>query len=365
LSDAGRVRALSRVGTTLHKWHVDRLIDIGGMAAVYAATHRNGNRVAIKVLHKEFAEHQDVKERFLREGYVANKVGHPGAVSVLDDDVADDGAAFLVMELLEGESLDGRLRRTKTLSPIEVLFVADQLLDVLAAAHEQGIVHRDIKPANVFITKTGQIKLLDFGLARVRDSGALHAATRDGVIMGTAAFMPPEQARGKTKEVDPRSDQWALGALMFTSLTGTFVHPGKSPMERLIAASKEPVRSIATALPDLQKPIVALIDRALAFDKADRFPDAKSMRAAVDAATVQLRKPATLPAKYDAPVIVELDSAELQESFSMAVSLLEESINSIPVELDAEVPSSHHVEDVGELPSVAVSMFEPEPSPKK
>jgi len=337
------------------------------MASVYAATHRNGNRVAIKVLHPEFSEHQDVRERFLREGYVANKVGHPGAVSVLDDDLTEDGQPFLVMELLEGESLDARIRRTKTLTTIEALFAADQLLDVLAAAHEQGIVHRDIKPANVFITKQGQVKLLDFGLARVRDSTSLIAAgTRDGVIMGTAAFMPPEQARGKTKEVDPRSDQWAVGALMFTALSGMFVHPGRSPMERLMAASKMPVRSIETAMPDLHKAVAMVIDRALAFEKDDRYPNARAMRAAVQAAMVAVTKPVPLTgvgAKYETPVIIELDSAELQESVSMAVSLLEASIASIPVEIDGD-SSAHHIEDVGELPSVAVSMYEPEPDPK-
>src|SRR5215203_5589547 len=114
-----RAMALKRVGETLNqKWTIDRLIDIGGMAAVYQATHRNGKRVAIKMLHPFIATHADVRERFLREGYVANQVDHPGAVSILDDDVTSDGAPFLVMELLEGESLDSWMARSNEVIPL-------------------------------------------------------------------------------------------------------------------------------------------------------------------------------------------------------------------------------------------------------
>src|SRR5256885_9217446 len=132
-----RSMAEKRVGQTLnHKWTIDRLIDIGGMAAVYAATHRNGKKVAIKMLHPFIAAHEDVRERFLREGYVANQVEHVGAVSVLDDDITADGAPFLVMELLDGESLDQWMQRAGGTLPIaDVLAVADQVLDVLAAFH--------------------------------------------------------------------------------------------------------------------------------------------------------------------------------------------------------------------------------------
>ncbi|HEX6766521.1 MAG TPA: serine/threonine-protein kinase, partial [Polyangiaceae bacterium] len=140
-------RAHARVGFVLRqKWRLDAVIGIGGMASVYAATHRNGSRVAIKMLHPEVAIDQEVTSRFLREGYVANAVGHPGTVRVLDDDVAEDGAPFLVMELLEGETLDSSLAHGKLMSLREAIVVADQVLDVLAAAHAKDIVHRDIKP---------------------------------------------------------------------------------------------------------------------------------------------------------------------------------------------------------------------------
>src|SRR5262245_41452250 len=163
-----RAAALTRVGETLHqKWRIDRLIEIGGMAAVYQATHRNGKKVAIKMLHPSLAAHADVRERFLREGYVANQVEHPGAVSILDDDITPEGLPFLVMELLEGESLDAWMSRVGEILPVgDVLAVADQVLDVLAAFHARNVIHRDIKPGNLFVTRAGIVKVLDFGLAR-------------------------------------------------------------------------------------------------------------------------------------------------------------------------------------------------------
>ena len=160
---------------------------MGGMASVYVATHRNGNRVAIKVLHPAFAEQPEAKSRFLEEGYVANKVGHVNAVTVLDDDEMDDGTPFLVMELLDGESLEERLKKRNVLAPTAVLYIADKVLDVLASAHDKGIVHRDIKPANIFMTRDGGVKVLDFGLARsVKGGRAKGNLTRTGMIVRSA-----------------------------------------------------------------------------------------------------------------------------------------------------------------------------------
>ena len=132
------------------------MLGVGGMAAVYAATHRNGNRVAVKMLHAEISADPDIRQRFLREGYVANKVGHPGAVNVSDDDIAEDGACFLVMALLEGETVEARReRKGGTLGTVDTLSIMEQVLDVLAAAHAEGIIHRDLKPENLFVTRDG------------------------------------------------------------------------------------------------------------------------------------------------------------------------------------------------------------------
>ncbi len=341
--DPSRKTALARVGSTLvGKWHVDRLLDVGGMAAVFVATHRNGKRVAIKLLHAEFAQNEDVRARFLREGYVANKVGHPGAVEVLDDDTLDDGGVFLVMELLEGESLDARLRRAGVLTPVECFFLADRLLDVLAAAHQKQIVHRDIKPANVFITQTGEIKLLDFGLARVREA-TVDAKTRDGIVLGTAAYMPPEQARAKTDLVDARSDLWAVGALMFTALSNHYVHDAPTAIDRMVATMKRPARSVTTVVPTLPPAAVQVIDTALRFEKDQRYPNAKAMQletrrvfaelARAQAPMVQMTAAATQA------VVIErapAESSPIARSIAVALDGLDASLESLAIEVAIE-----------------------------
>jgi len=274
------LRAQARVGSTLRgKWHLDTLIGLGGSAAVYAATHRNGSRAAVKVLHPELALVPWVRHRFLREGYVANAVGHPAVVKVLDDDIAEDGAPYLVTELLEGEVLEERrLRLGGRIPQGDVLSIADELLDVLAAAHAQGVVHRDIKPENVFVTRSGRIKVLDFGIARLRDAPADANRTQAGLTMGTPAYMAPEQALGRWDEVDGLSDIWAVGATMFQLLAGRDVHAGATVNEQLLSAMTKPAPALSSAASDVSPEVANLVDRALAFDKGDRWPDARAMQ---------------------------------------------------------------------------------------
>jgi eukaryotic-like serine/threonine-protein kinase len=283
-------RALAMVGQTLRdKWHLDALIGVGGMASVFAATHRNGRRGAVKLLHTELSFDRVVRNRFLREGYVANKVAHPGTVEVLDDDVADNGAVFLVMELLDGENAERRwTRNDRRLDPREVLAIADQVLDVLDVAHSREIVHRDIKPENIFIRRDGIVKLLDFGIARVKELSTATSATRFGTMLGTPAYMSPEQALGHNDEVGPVSDLWALGATMHTLLTGKHVHGGKTVNEQLVAAATAPAAPIRSVDSDVPEPVAEVIDKALAFAKQDRWSDAQSMRQAGQDAYRQL-----------------------------------------------------------------------------
>ncbi|MFT3772695.1 MAG: protein kinase [Minicystis sp.] len=224
--------------------------------------------------------------RFLREGYVANAVGHPGVVQVLDDDVTDDGLVFLVMELLDGETLDVRARRLGgRLSVAEALALTDRVLAVLEAAHAKSIVHRDLKPENVFLCRDGVVKLLDFGLARIRAGTAPpRSGTQHGWMMGTPGFMPPEQVRGQWDKVDARSDLWAVGAMLHVLLAGRRVHEVIGRHMDVFAAATTPAPSVAEAAPDLPAAVVALVDRALALDPAARFQSASAMRAALAAA---------------------------------------------------------------------------------
>jgi serine/threonine-protein kinase len=281
------LRARSRVGSTLlrGKWHLDALLGIGGMAAVYAATHRNGRRAAIKVLHLEASLDSQCRGRFLREGRLANAVGHDGAVKVLDDDDGEHGPVFLVLELLEGESLAERCKRLGGRLPErEVLWVADQLLDVLVAAHSRGIVHRDIKPGNLLLTCSGSVKVLDFGIARWRQLSTLSTATSLGGAMGTPAFMAPEQARGLWEEVDARSDLFAVGATMFTLLSGRYVHDGRTQNEEMLSAMTVRAPLLSSVVPGVADKVASVIDDALAFHKSERWPDARSMQEAVRSA---------------------------------------------------------------------------------
>jgi tRNA A-37 threonylcarbamoyl transferase component Bud32 len=281
-------QAQRRVGTVLRgKYHLDRVLGIGGMAVVYAATHRNTKRFAVKMLHPELSIHEDVRTRFLREGYVANSVQHPGAVAVLDDDIAEDGAAFLVMELLDGAATDQLWeKRDKRLSVRVVLAVGDQLLDVLAAAHARTIVHRDIKPANIFLTRDGTLKVLDFGIARLRDATS-ERLTRTGMMMGTPAFMAPEQALGQSSHIDGLTDVWAVGATMFSLLSGSLVHVGDNTQMLVVQAATQQARSLARVVGNVPAPVVAVIDRALAYDRAQRWPGAAAMRDAIARASLE------------------------------------------------------------------------------
>jgi hypothetical protein len=285
-----------RLATILNKkWHLDALIGIGGMAAVYEATHRTGARAAIKILHPELAALGEFRTRFQREAYIANKIDHPGTVKVMDDDIDEQGFPYIVMELLRGETVEELARDTGgVLPPPDVLTIAMRTLDVLEAAHAAGVIHRDIKPENLFVTTGGEMKVLDFGIARVKDSLGGHA-TRTGVMMGTPAFMPPEQALGRTKRIDERTDLWAVGAVMFNLLTGRNVHEGETDNEMIVSAATRPARSLAKAMPEAPLDLVSLVDCALAFDPERRFGSAGRMKA-------ELRKLLDLGRAAEAPL---------------------------------------------------------------
>jgi serine/threonine-protein kinase len=284
-------RLRKRVGTIVReKYRLDAILGIGGMAAVFAATHRNAGRVALKVLHSELAANPDVRGRFLREGYIANKIPHAGVVRVLDDDVDDElDTVFLVMDLLIGETVADRAARDGDRLPIrETCELADETLDVLAAAHEQGIIHRDVKPENLFITSAGELKMLDFGIAQLRDGTS---STRTGDLLGTPAYMAPEQAAGLIREIDARTDLWSVGAMVFSLISGRPVHAASTGSQQLIYAATQPAPPLASVARWVTPKLAAVVDRALAFERSERWSSAREMQAALRAAASAGSKP--------------------------------------------------------------------------
>jgi serine/threonine-protein kinase len=284
------------------RWTVVKELGVGGTAAVYEAVHRNGRRVAIKVLHPELLNERVPRKRFAVEGFAANRVGHPNAVAIFDDGVEPDGTVFLVMELLEGYSAAKSLREGRNLPVLAVASIALAVLDVLAAAHDQGIVHRDVKPGNIFLTRNGEIKLLDFGVAHVGDRLGISVITQAGSAVGTPAFMAPEQAAGRLEDVDMRTDVWALGATMFQLLTQRLVHDVTSSRgaAAIAVAATRPAPLLRSVVPNISPAFALVVDRALSFHRAERWPNARAMRQALLEACPKL-----LPSKGGTPLAPE------------------------------------------------------------
>lgn len=283
--DEEAVRAQARVGALIAgKWKVERVLGIGGMATVYQAVHEhNGRKVALKILHDHLCHLDDVRERFMQEAHAANRIQHKGAVLALDDGELENGAPYLVLDFLEGQSLDRRWRKNNQLLSVEEVFaVAEQLLDVLESAHKNGVLHRDIKPENVFLTDTGEVKLLDFGISHVTGVDRTHK-TELGSMMGTPAFMAPEQARGRWGEMDARSDIFAVGASMYTLVSGHTIHDAETANELLLKVMTERVADVRKVAPHVPDKAAKVINRAVSFYKEDRYQSAFDMKVAVAA----------------------------------------------------------------------------------
>jgi serine/threonine-protein kinase len=279
LSEHVRAQAEARLSTSLAGYELASILGIGGAACVYRARSPSGEDVALKVLHHDLALDLAIRERFLRESYAANAVEHPGAVHILRHGADESGTPFLAMELLEGCTLEEAWRRSDVPFPTRrALDIIAATLEILAAAHTKNIIHRDIKPANVFLEQPSRVRLLDFGLARLLSSPRV---TPTGDALGTAEFAAPEQARGAAKGVDARADVYSVGALLYTLLTGSFVHDAANPMERLVLAATRPAPSLRTRAPLAPEAIVRIVDKALCFRRDDRFADARAMHGAI------------------------------------------------------------------------------------
>ncbi|MBX7197496.1 MAG: serine/threonine protein kinase [Sandaracinaceae bacterium] len=250
---------LIAAGTVLEgKYRVERLLGAGGMGSVWIAHHTSLHRpVAVKVLDSVAASRDATAiHRFLREAQTCARLRSDHIVDVLDMGEFDDGTPFLVMELLEGETLASRIRRGR-LPQGEAALLVDQLLAGLAAAHAAEVIHRDIKPDNCFITqKNGKdhLKLLDFGISKVAKSSPdapEMRMTRTGVVMGTPYYMAPEQARG-AKEIDHRCDLYAAGAILYECVTGRVPFDAESVNELLFKIVLEPLVPPRALAPELE-----------------------------------------------------------------------------------------------------------------
>jgi len=269
------------IGETLGAYKVVSRLGAGGMGEVYLAQHtRIDRRAAIKVLLPELSSNQEVVDRFFSEARATSSIHHRGIVEVLDCDVHPSGRAYIVMELLEGESLGGRLARDRTFGRDlnRVLAVTGAIADALGAAHAKGIVHRDLKPDNVFLanepgTPFGfMVKILDFGIAKLMSGeidGKVSARTRTGSLMGTPAYMSPEQCRGASR-VDHRTDIYSLGCIVYEMLAGRlpFVYEGFG--EIISAHMSEPPPAFAAVGADAPPVVEQWTRRLLAKSPAER-----------------------------------------------------------------------------------------------
>jgi eukaryotic-like serine/threonine-protein kinase len=274
-----------------NRYRLGERIAGGGMGSVYRAVDENlGRRVAVKVLRRDLADDPAFLERFRREARAAAALSHPGVAGVYDYGELD-GSAFIVMELVEGETLAERIEATGRLPWPEAFALGEQVARALAAAHAHGVVHRDVKPANVLVGRDGRAKVTDFGIAKAASSTT--TLTRTGMVLGSANYVAPEQAQGD--DVGPAADQYSLGCVLFEAITGRPPYEGATAVAIATQHVSAPVPDPRQRRPDLPTPVATLIRRALAKHPTDRFPSTSSLADAL-ATTAHAAQPPGPPA---------------------------------------------------------------------
>jgi serine/threonine-protein kinase len=267
-------------------YHLEREAGRGSMGVVYRARREGSTTpVAVKLLNPSIAYDPEMSARFVREGRAAALVNDPGVVGVTDFGTLPDGRSFLVMEWVEGQTLEESLGEGGTLAPVDAVRVVLRILVALEAAHVRGVVHRDLKPSNVFLTPGGLVKIADFGAA-LMDDPLRGAKTEAGIILGTPAYMAPEQALALP--TDARADLYAVGCILFRVLSGAPPFRAAALLEVLrkqIEDAAPPAASPHGPLPDV---LAGCVARALAKRPDDRFRSAAEMRAVLELGLVLL-----------------------------------------------------------------------------
>ncbi len=272
----------TRVGELVgDKYRILRLIAEGGMGVVYEAQHAVvKRRFAVKFLRPDLADRRDLLTRFHREAQAAGALESENIAAAIDFGILADGTPYLVMEHLVGESLGSLLAREGCLSVWRAVDICLQACRGMMAAHAAGIVHRDLKPENLFLCRredgTDLVKVLDFGIAKLEQVELNSAATRTGTILGTPAYMSPEQARGD-KSIDHRTDVYGLAAILFEMLSGKPPHPGDSHNAVLHHIATQPALSLHAVQPDLPGVLVDAVERALSCDRNQRHASVEAL----------------------------------------------------------------------------------------
>jgi serine/threonine-protein kinase len=290
--------------TIAGKYRLNRLLGTGGMATVWSATNVFTEReFAVKFMLPQVARTPEAARRFLLEAKISARINHPNIIEVIDVGQADDGALFLVMELLTGVSLDVAVRRQQPpMSVHDFLGIMKEVAVALAAAHRSGVVHRDLKPTNVFLHKDrdGRVvpKVLDFGVSKILEEETNNALTMVGTVLGSPLYMSPEQAMGAAG-IDGRTDVFAFGSILFESLSGQRAFDAPNFNALIVTIATKQPKSLDDVAPNLPEPLRMLVRDCMVTDKAKRLASVDLIAERITAMLPELEKgDLHLPSQY-------------------------------------------------------------------
>ena len=290
------------IGRNVGSYRVVKALGKGGMGAVYMAEHPViGSKVAIKFLHPQYATDKKIVDRFFNEARAVNVIGHDNILKILDLNVTEDNRHYFIMEFLHGKALQDLVKPDVPMPLEEAGPVLLQVCEALQAAHDHGIIHRDLKPDNVYLIvhkgKKNFVKVVDFGIAKLTDEqGQSTGKTQTGMVMGTPAYMSPEQAGGMTNRIDARSDIYSLGCMMYQMATGKLPFPGTSFGEVLIGHLQIPPTPPRQVVPEIPEAYEAIVLKCLEKKQEDRYQSMKDLHDAILGVMEQLGISRELPA---------------------------------------------------------------------